>query len=200
MGCGDRPPIDFVMVHQTPVAGQVARWLLVALMSTLAVGFAGAQRGRSVPLSDSSIVLDTDEHRIRVVVTKGLSRPWGLDFLPDGTMLVTERGGRLRHLRNGVVDPRPIMGVPVVHAVFQSGLMDVALHPDFIENSLVYLTYSKADERGQTIALARGRLEGYVLREVRDIFVAEPSTDDAKISENGAHIPTAATRIAIPDT
>ena len=200
MGCGDRPAIDFIMVHQSTVASQVPGWLLVGLMLVLTVCVTGAQRGRSVPLSDSSIVLDTDEHRIRVVVTKGLSRPWGLAFLPDGTMLVTERGGHLRRVRDGVVDPRPIMGVPMVHAVFQSGLMDVALHPEFIENRLVYLTYSKADERGQTIALARGRFEGHALRDVRDIFVAEPWKDDAKTSEMGAEFPTGASRIAfLPD-
>jgi len=95
------------------------------------------------PLGNGPFVFDTaEQHKIRVtVVTKGLSHPWSLAFLPDGSMLVTERPGRLRLVRDAMrdakLDPRPIGGVPKVLIIGNSGLMDVALHPKFAENRLV---------------------------------------------------------------
>jgi len=132
------------------------------------------------PLGNGPFVFDTaEQHKIRVtVVTKGLSHPWSLAFLPDGSMLVTERPGRLRLVRDAMrdakLDPRPIGGVPKVLIIGNSGLMDVALHPKFAENRLVYLTYNKPGLNKQVATvLARGRLEGGALTDVRDIFVAD---------------------------
>ena len=83
-------------------------------------------------------------HRnLRLVVTKGLSHPWGMAFLPDGNILITERAGCLRIVRNGVLDPKPLGGVPAVAAQGLAGLLDIALHPRFAENKFVYLTYHK---------------------------------------------------------
>ena len=128
----------------------------------------------SPPLADEPWVLTTAQQKIRVsVVTNKLVRPWGLAFLPNGDMLVTELPGRLRLVRGGILDPRPITGVPAVHAVQQSGLKDIALHPDFATNGLVYLVYVKGREDGaSTTAIARGRFDGQALQDVRDIFVA----------------------------
>jgi len=114
------------------------------------------------------------ETPIRVVpVARGLSHPWSLAFLPDGSMLVTEREGRLRIIRNGALDPKPIDGVPKVFARVLGGLLDVALHPEFAQNRIVYLAYSKAGENNlSTTALARGRFDGTALTEVKEIFVA----------------------------
>ena len=82
------------------------------------------------------IAIETAEERnVRIVVTKGLSHPWGMAFLPDGAILITERAGRLRIVRNGVLDPAPVAGVPMVAAQGLSGLMDIALHPQFATNS-----------------------------------------------------------------
>ena len=144
----------------------------------------------AVPLPDKPVVYDTAEgQRIRVVVvTRGLSHPWSLAFLPDpstplgasGNMLVTERTGQLRLIRNGVLDPQPIAGVPAVRSQGLSGLMDVALHPQFAQNRLVYLTYTKPLQGTQnTLALARGRLDGQTLTDVRDVFVASAGTGGA---------------------
>ena len=135
-----------------------------------------AQGIPAVPLPDAPLVYDTAAgERIRVsVVTTGLTYPWGLAFLPDGGVLVTERLGTLRQIRDGVLDPTPIAGVPEVHTEAPlTGLMDVAAHPRFAENRFVYLTYSKPTENGSTVALARGRFEGEALSEVRDVFVAD---------------------------
>ena len=129
-----------------------------------------------VPLPQGPRLFDTaEEPGVRlVVVTRGLSHPWGLAFLPDGRLLVTERPGRLRVIRDGVLDPEPVSGIPEVHAVGLAGLMDVALHPRFSENQHVYLTYSKPGDDGVTVTLARGRLDGSALHEVRDLFRSDP--------------------------
>ena len=129
------------------------------------------------------VVYDTGEgQRIRVVaVTTALEYPWALAFLPDGTMLVTERAGRLRIIRNGKLDPQPVVGAPASYWAIESGLpgavhgfMDVAIHPKFAENGLVYLSYTKPiDEKRRTVAIARGRFDGHALSDVRDIFTLE---------------------------
>src|SRR5262245_2343031 len=88
------------------------------------------------PLGDGPFKIESAEERhLRVVViTKGLEQPWSIAFLPDGSMLVTERPGRLRVVRNGVLDPAPVDGVPQVRSEGLQGLMDVLLHPRFEEN------------------------------------------------------------------
>ena len=164
------------MEHRLPVRRSSVMWLVlvVALILGAASGF--AQRTQPDPLPDGPVVFDTAGRTpIRVViVTRELSYPEGLAFLPDGGMLVTERPGRLRLVRDGVLDPRPIPGVPAVsHGHRVAGLWDIALHPRFVDTKLVYLTYSKPGERGATIALARGRFDGTALTEVREIFVAD---------------------------
>lgn len=133
----------------------------------------------SPPLPDGPIILDTAvQHQIRLTVTKGLNQPWSMAFLPDGGILVTERAGRLRIIRNGVLDPDSIAGVPPVQARGISGLMDLALHPRFSENKLVYFTYDKpaaetgaaGEGGGGIITLARARWDGTKLADVHDIF------------------------------
>ena len=111
------------------------------------------------PLPAEPRVLDTAQQRVLVtVVARGLAHPFSLLILPDGDMLVTERTpGRLRAIRKGVLDPTPVAGVPTVHGVFHAGLLDLALHPNFAENRLLYFTYSKPEGGGQfAITLARG--------------------------------------------
>jgi aldose sugar dehydrogenase len=113
------------------------------------------------------------EHRVAIVV-EGLEHPWAMAFLPgDEGILITERPGRLRLVRGGTLQPQPIAGVPQVFAQRQGGLLDVALHPDFASNRLVYLTYSKPGPRGATTAVARGRLDDGRLAGVEDVFVAD---------------------------
>ena len=164
------------------IAALVAATLLVILSSHLldaqqrdAEPFA-AEGIPVVPLPDPPVEYGTAEGQgIRVsVVTTGLTYPWGLAFLPDGSALVTERLGALRVIREEALDPSPLSGVPEVFTgTALAGLMDVAVHPEFSDNRWVYLTYSKPTDAGSTVALARGRLDGHVLSEVRDIFVSD---------------------------
>src|SRR6185503_8863645 len=98
----------------------------------------------SLPDGPITIQSATPAHRnLRLVVTKGLFHPWGMAFLPDGGILITERPGCLRIVRNGVLDPKLVAGLPPISAQGLSGLMDIALHPRFAENKFVYLAYHK---------------------------------------------------------
>jgi glucose/arabinose dehydrogenase len=129
------------------------------------------------PLGDGPWTYEAaEEVKFRLaVVTKGLVNPWSLQFLPDGSMLVTERPGRLRIIRNGVLDPQPVAGVPAIGAQRLGGLQDIALHPQFAQNKLLYFTYSKPDGKGMIMStLGRGRLDGSTLTDVKELLAAEP--------------------------
>lgn len=137
------------------------------------------------PLPRRSVDVETaEERRLRLtVVARHLEQPWSMAFLPDGAMLVTERPGRLRLVRDGALDPTPIGGVPAVSTTGSrglQGLMDIALHPRFHDNGWIYLTYHKpvaappdgsqaSDDSGVT-TLARGVWADGALRDVHDIF------------------------------
>jgi aldose sugar dehydrogenase len=135
------------------------------------------------PLPKLPMELDTAEGQsIRVsAVTTGLEYPFSIAFLPDGTMLVAERAGRLRLIRRGTLDPQPVAGTPAAYWTGESGMpgaihgyMDVVLHPRFAENQWIYLTYTKPlDERRRFVALARGSWDGKKITDMRDIFVAD---------------------------
>jgi glucose/arabinose dehydrogenase len=135
------------------------------------------------PLPDKPVVFDTAEgQKIRVVVvTKALEFPWALNFLPDGTMLVTERAGRLRAIRNSVLDPKPVVGAPTAYWTGESGMpgavhgyMDIAIHPQFAQNKFIYLVYTKPiNDKEQITAIARGRWDGKGLTDVKDIYKTE---------------------------
>jgi glucose/arabinose dehydrogenase len=152
---------------------------VVSLAAAVVVGFAIAA-SRSAPLGREDRpgrddrTFQTEHYPIHIrPLVGGLSHPWSLAFLPNGDLLITERSGKLRRVHDGVLQRGTIAGVPHVHSTDQEGLLDIARHPRFAENHLLYLTYSKEGEGGTTIALARGRLEGDVLVDVRDVFVAD---------------------------
>ena len=174
------------MRSNSPLIHRWLGWLMTTALLLSTVGAAqqkvpfrnnipvAPQGIKTPPLPDKPVEFQTAEGQdIQVVVVaKGLAHPWSLAFLPDGTMLVTERAGRLRAVRNGVLDPQPIAGVPAVRAVGLAGLMDVALHPKFSENHFIYLTYTKPLNNDQgTVALARGVWTGTELKDVKDVFV-----------------------------
>ena len=137
--------------------------------------------GKPLPLKP--VDYDTAEgQKIRVsVVAKGLTNPFCLAFLPDGSMLVTERIGQLRIIRNGVLDPKPVEGAPKAYWAGESGMpgavhgyMDVVLHPNFATNKYVYMSYTKPlDATKRTTAISRSKWDGKALTETKDIFVAD---------------------------
>ncbi|MEG3851328.1 PQQ-dependent sugar dehydrogenase [Microcoleus sp. herbarium19] len=106
----------------------------------------------------------------QTTIAQGLERPWGMAWLPDGSMLISEKPGRLRLLKNGVLEPTPIAGVPSVMSSGQGGLMDVSIHPKFAENRFVYLTYSAGTADANRTRIARARFDGKALQDLRVIF------------------------------
>lgn len=120
--------------------------------------------------------VETQSNAFRVeTFTEGLEVPWGMEFLPDGSLLVTERPGRLRIIRDGQLDPQPIAGMPAVVASGEGGLMDLALHPQFAENQLLYLAYTVRGDAGDLrTRVSRFRLTDAGLTEPLVVFPGVP--------------------------
>ncbi len=117
----------------------------------------------------------SEEHGFTVTrVLGGLSHPWALAFLPDGRMLITERDGRLRIAKDGKLEPQPLAGLPQVTPHGQGGLMDVALHPDFAQNNLVYWSFAARGADGVGTEVARGKLAGGRIEGAEVIFRQSP--------------------------
>ena len=124
---------------------------------------------------------DSERHKFRVTtLAEGLDHPWGLAFLPDGDMLITERDGNLRLFRDGILDPTPVPGAPRVAASGQGGLLDVVLHPRFAETRLVYLSYAGRGTGGLGTEVARARFAGGRLEGLQTIYVAKPKSSGGR--------------------
>lgn len=159
---------------------------IAALTLAMATPPARAQQAgaKPVPLPDGPQVLKTAAATIRVTPVKGLTYPWALAFLPNGDILITEQGrNTLRIIRNGVLDPTPITGLPqgITSTRRDTAGVDVAVHPRFAENRLVYVAYWKprpGAEDLHTASLVRGRFDGgNTLTDVREIFASSSWTD-----------------------
>jgi glucose/arabinose dehydrogenase len=169
--------------------------LVTALVACLAAAAAAQQPPPPLGVAPVTIgagpfLFDTaEQHRLRVVVVaRGLVHPFSLAFLPNGDALVTERGTRLRIVRNATgaqggparLEPEPVAGIPQQPAFRTGGLQEVVLHPAFATNRIVYFTYNKAGEPGASagqrqsaITLARGKFDGRALTGVEELFVGD---------------------------
>jgi glucose/arabinose dehydrogenase len=133
-----------------------------------------AQQLTSSGSASGGQLLDVAGGKIRVVtVASGLFHPWSLAFLPDGAVLVAERDGNLRIIRNGVMKPETVWTSPTPPGQGKDSLHGLAVHPKFAQNHLVYVSYPKNGPKGNTLAVSRGRLEGDKLTELAEIFVAD---------------------------
>jgi glucose/arabinose dehydrogenase len=141
--------------------------VLVAAAVMLAVSpVAALAQGRTINTGAGAVRVES--------VAGGLDNPWGLAFLPDGRMLVTEKPGRLRIVSAEGRISEPLGGIPKVFSQGQGGLLDVALDPDFASNRFVYISYSEPGEGGASTAVARGRLGDRALQDVQVIFRQQP--------------------------
>lgn len=162
--------------------------LFVALM------FTGCGAGDDVPAdlyfplpeSAGELHRSVDQEFYVQTLVDGLQIPWGMTFLSDGVMLITERGGTIRMVVDGVLQETPVGGGPEVFVSGTSGLLDIAAHPDFEENRLVYITYSLPEEGRSHTALMRAKLEGTELVQQEVLFVGEPKI--ASGSHSGSRI------------
>ena len=151
----------------------VVRWVAGALAPlALAMGSTSALAAESFQSQAGSVAV--------VTVAEGLEQPWGLAFLPDGRMLVTEKEGRLRLVRPDGTLSDPLAGVPEVYDGGQGGLLDVALDPDFAANQLVYLSFSEPGSEGAGTAVARGKLGDGRLDDVEVIWRQQPKLDSGQ--------------------
>src|SRR5262245_32487550 len=181
-------------------------WVIAIAAATIAVASGGAQGVRKQTIAphemtkgdapaailweppalpDGNVDFESAEERnLRlVVIAKGLEQPWSVVFLPGDEMLVTERSGRVRIVRDGRLDSAPVAGVPRVQTGGPrglQGLMDIALHPQFERNKWVYLAYHKpaGGDSGETV-LARGTWNGTALVDVEDIFESGATETEA---------------------
>jgi aldose sugar dehydrogenase len=182
-----------------------AAWLLA--LSSFAAAAEGPAPGIPAPALDRGpYVFDTaEQHRLRVVVVaRGLPRPFSLALLPDGGALVSERGGNLRLIRDvtraGALEPQPVAGLPKLATAFRNGgLHDLALHPQFASNGLVYFTFNKAGtvtpaaggqpaRVGSITTLMRARYSSGALTEVKELYSAVESgtASGSRIAFDGA--------------
>ncbi len=145
--------------------------IFIYLLITLIPISGCTQKGANAPRSDTALPTQT-KINIETKAT-GLEYPWGIAFLPDGTVLVTEKAGRLRLLTDGKLSA-PISGVPQVLYKGQAGLFDVALHPDFASNQFIYLSFAKGTEKDNATTLIRAKFDGKTLSEVTQIFETNP--------------------------
>jgi glucose/arabinose dehydrogenase len=145
-----------------------ASFTALFLLTTQGDALARAQDGMVYPSKDYGIKA--------TVIASGLEHPWSLAFLPNGDMLVTERPGRLRLIAGGKLLKEPVSGTPDVVARGQGGLLDIALHPKFAENRLIYLTYVGRGEGGSGTEVARATLNGMKLQNPEVIFKFVPKT------------------------
>ena len=138
------------------------RIVVCLLLLQIVLPAVGAQRLEPV---------DGDESGFRAVtISEGLEHPWSVAFLPDGRMLVTERPGRLRVIKDGKLDPRPVAGLPEITASGQGGLLDIVLHPDYQQNGWLYFSYVAFGTGGMGTRVARARLDGMQLHDLELLF------------------------------
>lgn len=156
------------------VAGVAVGWVLAT---------AGWMTGPSRAQSPATPVRsEKASFRVETVVD-GLRNPWGFVRLPDERLLITERPGRLRIWKDGVLDPRPVDGLPPIYARGQGGLLDIQLHPRHAENGWIYLAYSADLNRQGHTRILRARLDGYQLRDLEILF----SPPDREFTGSGVH-------------
>lgn len=153
-------------------------------ISSLPVSLAAVAALLSSGCAQALSIQETEQANFRVeVVAEDLDHPWGMAFLPDGGMLVTERDGRLRLITaDGKLQEKPVRGIPKVVGRGQGGLLDVALHPDFANNRWVYLSYSGRGKDGVNTEVARLRFDGRELSDMQVLFRAQP-----KVSSGSNH-------------
>jgi glucose/arabinose dehydrogenase len=149
---------------------------IAAMISTAATPAAEQGTVRAAPPPPQPAKVVKSGYKV-IEIAKGLDHPWSMAFLPDGSLLVTERAGRLRLIKGGTLLAQSIGGVPAVHTGSQGGLFDIVLHPNFAQNNIVYLTYAAGTAAANGTRVARARFDGSALQDLQVIFNAMPLKD-----------------------
>ncbi|ACT96008.1 PQQ-dependent sugar dehydrogenase [Dyadobacter fermentans] len=164
-----------------PNISKLKKYLPVALGGMLLTASIGLMSNSSSDDKRDSKAFSEASFKVDTVAT-GLSMPWASALLPGGELLVTERGGKLRIVRNGKLDAQEVTGIPEVWYKGQGGLLDIALHPDYKSNGWIYISYSspkkegeEGDDGGANTALMRAKLKGNALTDIQHLFKAIPN-------------------------
>jgi aldose sugar dehydrogenase len=144
-----------------------------ALIFLMVIGFAIAAKAQLV---SGSTITSQKQKFIFETITSELQSVWGIAFLPDGRILLNEKGGEIRIIKDGKLLSEKISGVPKVYTNGQAGLMDIQLHPDYAKNGWIYLTYAKPDGSGGGTVIARAKLDGNTLTGFEELFKALPTS------------------------
>lgn len=134
-------------------------------------GDAGLQKTLAPPAPQGGLALQVE------TLADGLVNPWSIAFLPDGTMLVTERPGRVRMIKNGRLSPDPVPGAPEVLSWNQGGLFDILPHPDYAQNNVIFLSYAYGTRSGNALRVARAVFDGAAISDLEVIYEAKPLKD-----------------------
>jgi glucose/arabinose dehydrogenase len=146
---------------------------LTFVIGVLMTGCNGKSDSDTKAITGPAIETEKQKFHIDTIAT-GLFNPWGIAFLPDGRILITERKGEIRIVKDGKLMEEKIGNVPAVHANGQGGLLDIQLHPDYKSNGWIYLSYSKPMEGGSATTITRAKLEGNNLVDIQELFTAQP--------------------------
>ena len=131
--------------------------------------------GQTVNAQFTGEVVESEKQKFGIeTITNDLSNPWGIAFIPDGRILVTERRGDVRIIKDGKLLDEKIIGVPKVFAEGQGGLLDIQLHPDYKTNGWIYLSYSKPGKGGGATTISRVKLSGNTFTDLQELFTAQP--------------------------
>lgn len=149
------------------ILSRVPTVFLIILLSVFVFACSGAANDNTVPPDSSDVTM--------VTLVENLDDPWGMDFLPGGDLLVTQKSGRLNRIDGRSWTSVRVSGLPAIaQKAGQGGLLDVLVHPDFATTRWVYFSYAIADGETYTTRVSRGRLEGNSLLDVETVFTAEP--------------------------
>ena len=154
-------------------------WMMIAIIISLLAC------STKSPIDETPVtgtIITSEKQKFTMdTLTSSLESAWGIAFLPDGRILVNEKKGEIRIIKDGKLLPEKISGVPTVYTNGQAGLMDIQLHPDYASNGWIYLTYAKPGTGGGGTVVARAKLQGNTLTNLQELFTALPLTS------SGAH-------------
>ncbi len=148
---------------------------VAASASALPPGGGGGDRSLQRELADPAP--EGEQALVIETIAEGLSNPWSIAFLPGGELLIAERPGRIRIIRDGVMSPDPVPGAPEVLAYNQGGLHDILPHPNFSENGVLFLAYANGTQEENALRVSRAVFDGDEIRDLQPIYDATPLKD-----------------------
>lgn len=153
----------------------IAAGMLVALASC------AEKEENTQPPAPDPFAIQTEKIKLKVdTLYSELISPWGMTWLPDGTMLIVERKGEILVFKDDKFTGNKLTGVPAVSEVNQAGLLDIAAHPKYAENGWIYLSYARKASKGEVLVISRARLSGNALTDLQEIFVCNPEWEGGR--------------------